>query len=87
MRREPLCRHCLARGVVRAATELDHIVPLSRGGSDDDDNKQPLCAECHYRKTVSERGDRPRLGCDADGAPLDPAHHWQSPSDGNQHRG
>lgn len=30
--------------------ELDHIVPLSRGGSDDDTNLQPLCGRCNRFK-------------------------------------
>ena len=30
--------------------ELDHIIPVSQGGSDDDDNLQILCSVCHHRK-------------------------------------
>ena len=57
----PLCVQCDARGVVRAATEIDHIVPLSRGGPDDDSNRQALCSECHAAKTAAEaRGGIPK---------------------------
>ena len=31
---------------------VDHIVPLSRGGTHDESNLQTLCASCHSRKTV-----------------------------------
>lgn len=51
---EPLCRHCAEKGIVRAATSPDHIVPLKMGGSDDDSNIQCLCEECHATKTALE---------------------------------
>jgi 5-methylcytosine-specific restriction protein A len=50
-RRNPLCVHCEAKGLVSLAVELDHIVPLHRGGSDSEANRQGLCAECHAAKT------------------------------------
>jgi len=31
---------------------VDHIVPLSRGGGDEESNLQTLCASCHSKKTV-----------------------------------
>jgi 5-methylcytosine-specific restriction protein A len=51
---EPLCRECAASGVVAAATVVDHIVPLSAGGTDAMSNLQPLCATCHNAKTQRE---------------------------------
>lgn len=54
----PLCVHCEAQGRTSAATEVDHIVPLWQGGSEDDSNLQPLCAECHNVKTVAEAQQR-----------------------------
>ena len=35
--------------------EVDHITPVSMGGSDDVGNLQLLCKECHQEKTGQER--------------------------------
>jgi len=75
MRREPLCRLCLEMGRISAAVELDHIVPLFGGGSDDASNLQPLCDACHRAKTARENGSV-KVGCDVDGIPSDESHHW-----------
>jgi len=40
----------------RDRPHCDHIVPLSQGGTDTDDNKQTLCGKCHGKKTRTERG-------------------------------
>lgn len=45
--RDVLCRLCGER----AATEVDHIVPLARGGADNDGNMQGVCRACHAKKT------------------------------------
>jgi len=50
LREEPLCRHCGA-----AATDVDHVVPLAAGGTNDRGNLCPLCHGCHSRKTVQDR--------------------------------
>ena len=69
-RDEPLCRHCLAKGRTTAATERDHIIPLHKGGTDDVENTQPLCAECHKDKTRKDMGHRDKPTYGADGWPL-----------------
>ena len=33
----------------------DHIVPKSKGGTDDDSNLQTLCGSCHSVKSMRER--------------------------------
>lgn len=56
MRRDNgLCQACLERGLVTAAEHVDHIVPLSAGGADTDENKRCLCASCHKAKSRAEQ--------------------------------
>jgi 5-methylcytosine-specific restriction endonuclease McrA len=54
---EALCEQygnrCLACGDTEAALEADHVVPLTRGGSDEIGNVQPLCGVCNRKKFVS----------------------------------
>lgn len=50
---EPLCRDCVEDGIERPSEEVDHIIPLSKGGSDDDANIRCLCRGCHARRTRS----------------------------------
>ncbi|MFZ3485295.1 HNH endonuclease [Sphingomonas sp. 3-13AW] len=52
---EPLCRTCLENGRTRATQEIDHIVPLSRGGSNARANLQGVCEPCHKAKSERER--------------------------------
>ena len=52
---EPFCRHCLESGERVKAVEVDHIVPLSRGGGEERSNKQALCKLCHDAKSKLER--------------------------------
>jgi 5-methylcytosine-specific restriction enzyme A len=42
-------------------TVRDHIVPLSKGGSDDESNEQLLCNRCHNIK-IYQDGSRSRGG-------------------------
>ena len=44
---------CLACGDIEATLEADHVVPLTRGGTDDIGNIQPLCGSCNRKKFVS----------------------------------
>ncbi len=46
---------CKAQGLIKLATQRDHIVPLAEGGSDTADNEQGLCVECHEAKSLAER--------------------------------
>ena len=49
---QPLCPQCQALGFTVAGAEVDHIVPLSQGGSlMDRANLQHLCRPCHDVKT------------------------------------
>lgn len=48
-----LCRRC--GEPLDASYEVDHRVPLSRGGNDIDDNLQALHKHCHDVKTKEDR--------------------------------
>jgi 5-methylcytosine-specific restriction protein A len=48
---EPYCRDCREDGVKRLAEEIDHIIRLEHGGSDEDDNTRCLCKPCHAART------------------------------------
>lgn len=81
--RAPMCEGCERA----AAREVDHIRPISEGGSRrDPGNLQSLCKPCHSAKTNAQRrgsawvADKYR-GCDVNGYPLDPAHPWNAASD------
>ena len=52
-----LCQPCLARGRVTAAREVDHMRAKAKGGTDDPDNLQAICVQCHRTKTASESRD------------------------------
>jgi 5-methylcytosine-specific restriction protein A len=67
---EPLCRDCKAKGFVRAADVIDHIVPLAKGGPDTDENCQSLCHYHHQQKTAEDFGYRLIQACDENGWPL-----------------
>lgn len=48
------CAHC---GKITTQLEVDHRIPLSQGGSEDDDNLQLLCgglSGCHAQKSKTE---------------------------------
>ena len=48
------CRECGRPGRL----EVDHVVPLKAGGSDDHDNLRALCKDCHlarHRKPVGPK--------------------------------
>lgn len=37
--------------ILASAVDVDHILPLAKGGEDVPDNVQPLCRPCHKSKT------------------------------------
>lgn len=54
-----LCQPCNHQGRVTRATAVDHILPKSQGGTDDQANLQSICHACHKIKTAYEsQGDR-----------------------------
>ncbi|NJC33875.1 5-methylcytosine-specific restriction protein A [Sphingomonas jejuensis] len=73
-----LCELCLAQGVTRAATVVDHEQPLALGGLDVDENTRNVCDEHNRKVTAEQFGHRERLAFGADGLPLDPLDPWRA---------
>ena len=64
------CDRCKGGKVfLKIATEVDHIIPKSQGGTDDPDNLQAINKDCHKRKTQEEQGKRLRQAIGIDGYP------------------
>ena len=55
LRRDPFCEECRRANIIATARIVDHIVPISQGGSRlDMENLQSLCKPCHARKSALE---------------------------------
>lgn len=52
--RHPLCQIAVLCEGTALATEADHIIPKSKGGTDSMDNLQGACHACHSHKTATE---------------------------------
>ena len=53
LKKHPLCLSCRQEGALTPATVVDHVIP-HRGDMHlfwDEKNWQPLCKDCHDRKT------------------------------------
>jgi predicted HNH restriction endonuclease len=46
------CFHC--KSILDYTYEIDHIVPLCKGGTNDINNLQALCRNCHGKKTYND---------------------------------
>ena len=75
---QPLCQYC-PPGAVTPATEVDH-----KNNDPADNSRENLvscCKPCHSIKTMADLYGRPaRMGCDAEGNPINPAHPWNEKS-------
>lgn len=76
LRQHPLCQRCMAKGIVTAATVVNHVVP-HKGNLQrffDQGNWEAICAPHHDRDAQSEerRGYSTEVGLD--GFPTDPKH-------------
>ena len=57
IRSHPLCEDCLESGRLTPAAEVHHLLPLSRGGTHDEENLRALCRSCHNKRHIA-LGDR-----------------------------
>lgn len=75
---QPLCQHCMDDyNMVTPATDVDHID--NDGDNNERGNLASLCHSCHSKKTAADMRGQERAkhyGCDINGRPLDPNHHW-----------
>lgn len=49
-----LCQPCLNAKRITKASEVDHILPKSRGGTDIASNLESICPSCHGYKSMGE---------------------------------
>jgi hypothetical protein len=82
LQNNPLCKRCEQKGRVTPAEVVDHIVP-HKGDQKifwDSTNWQALCKQCHdsFKQRYEKSGTI--AGCDTNGIPLDPNHHWNKQS-------
>ena len=48
--------HCnMCKNMLDASYEVDHVVPLYKGGDNSVNNLQALCRNCHGKKTISDK--------------------------------
>ena len=59
------CLRCGAEG----SLSVDHVVPISRGGTNTIDNIQPLCLPCNLHKHATTVDYRPSCPAKSDGTP------------------
>jgi len=52
----PVCELCERKNLLIPVQEVHHIVPLSQGGTHNENNLMGLCKSCHSRITATEGG-------------------------------
>jgi len=71
--REPLCRYCLAKGLVVPATVVDHVKPHNGNWNEFlRGERQSLCEHCHNSdKRFADLNGRARISFGPDGWPIE----------------
>lgn len=49
-----LCQRCKREDRLQLAHEIDHVVNIAAGGTDDPSNLEAICRDCHRKKTQEE---------------------------------
>jgi 5-methylcytosine-specific restriction enzyme A len=52
------CDECQATGALKVAHEVEHRIPLWKGGAEDDSNRYAINRDCHAKKTAAEAKER-----------------------------
>lgn len=68
------CRYCQGGKIkLTLASEVDHITPKSKGGTDEENNLQAISSDCHKRKTIEDNGGtfKAKVRIGLDGWPVD----------------
>lgn len=81
LHRHPFCVMCSKQGNLTVATVVDHRV-AHRGDLRmfwDQSNWQSLCKGHHDGAKQREERRGYVVGCDINGVPIDPKHHWNKP--------
>ena len=76
----PLCKFCEQEGIIRPAMEVDHI-ERHKGDPQlfwDESNWQGLCTFHHQSTKARMERSGITIGCDINGIPYDPRHHWNT---------
>lgn len=63
---EPVCMICERS----ASVEVDHIIPICKGGTDERNNLQGVCKACHDDKTCDDLGIKKPRPVGLDGYPI-----------------
>jgi 5-methylcytosine-specific restriction endonuclease McrA len=71
LRDQGVCARCGHVTTFPSGFEMDHIVALANGGTNDDANMQILHHECHEAKTNEDLGYTPKVATGLDGWPVD----------------
>ena len=66
-----MCQPCKRKGQISIGTEVDHITAISNGGSNDDENLEVICRQCHNAKTDEDLGYRHKPTIGVDGWPTE----------------
>lgn len=72
MREHPFCKRCAELGRQELGEEVDHEVPLFKGGQETPENRQTLCKPHHDEKTLRDLGHTRRPTIGRDGWPVSP---------------
>ena len=56
IKEHPVCELCERKNILKTVEEVHHIIPLSKGGTHNDENLMSLCKSCHSKITATEGG-------------------------------